>query len=244
MKIIDVNINNVDETGFFCQMSKKNSPGYQNKLSWLKERFKEGMKIKIAGRGFIEYIPGEFTWRSIEAKHYMVVHCLWVVGKEKGKGLGTLLLNECIKEAEKKGMHGVAALTSDKIMLSDTKFFMKNGFELIEKASPVFDLVVKKFKNVSNPKFTGNWDKKLNKYGSGINVIYSSQCPYIYDAMQIINEVAKKKKIDVKTFELKDSKQVKEESPSAFGVFNIVYNGSLLSYHCLTSKQLLKALGA
>lgn len=48
--------------------------------------------------------------------------------------------------------------------------------------------------------------------------------------------------IDVKTFELKNSKELKEKSPSAFGIFNIIYNGSLLSYHYLTSKQLLKTL--
>jgi hypothetical protein len=46
MKIIDVNKNNVVEKGFFCNMSKKKSEGYQRKLRWLKKRFAEGMKIK------------------------------------------------------------------------------------------------------------------------------------------------------------------------------------------------------
>lgn len=242
IKIIDVNCNNVDETGFFCLMSRRSSPGYKNKLSWLKRRFKEGIKIKIAGRGFIEYIPGEHTWRSIDAKNYMVVHCLWVVGREKKRGLGTLLLNECLEEAKRKKMNGVAAITSNRTWLSDTKFFLKKGFELIDKAPPVFDLVVKKFKNAPNPKFTGNWEEKAKKYGSGLSVIYSHQCPYIHDAVQIIIDTAKKKEIDVKTFELKSTKELKEKSPSAFGIFNIVHNGNLLSYHYQTSKQLLKAL--
>ena len=66
MDIIEVNKGNLAEKGFFCYMSKKKSEGYQRKLEWLKDRFDEGMKIKLldlkqGGRGFIEYIPGEFA---------------------------------------------------------------------------------------------------------------------------------------------------------------------------------------
>ncbi len=69
-------------------------------LAWLKKRFDEGLKIKmleLPERGFIEYIPGEYAWRCVDAKGYMFIHCLWVVGKSKGKNFGELLLNECIR---------------------------------------------------------------------------------------------------------------------------------------------------
>jgi hypothetical protein len=38
-KIIDVNLENVSETGFFCYMSKRKTEGYRRKLCWLGERF-------------------------------------------------------------------------------------------------------------------------------------------------------------------------------------------------------------
>lgn len=38
MRFIDVTANNVDETGFFCLMSRRKSEGYQRKLRWLRER--------------------------------------------------------------------------------------------------------------------------------------------------------------------------------------------------------------
>ena len=72
-------------------------PGYQNKVKWMKERFKEGLKYKVlyvkegnkeTSRGMIEYIPGEYNWRGIQANGWMVIHCIWVVGKAKGKGKG------------------------------------------------------------------------------------------------------------------------------------------------------------
>ena len=90
MKIIDVDQQNVTETGFFCKMSQRKSAGYRRKLAWLEARFAEGLRIKLldlsqGGRGFIEYIPGEYAWRPVEAAGYLFIHCLWVVGKSKKK---------------------------------------------------------------------------------------------------------------------------------------------------------------
>ena len=103
VEIITVAATNVAQYGFFCRKSKPKSEGYRRKLDWLEQRFSEGMRIKIVhedGRsvGFIEYIPGEFTWRAVRAKGYMVIHCLWVVGRAKGKGYGSRLLNDCEEE--------------------------------------------------------------------------------------------------------------------------------------------------
>ena len=88
-EIITVTAQNIETTGFFCYMSKKKSEGYGRKLKWLRDRFGEGMCIKLLKlpeRGFIEYIPGEHAWRAIHADGYLFIHCLWVVGKSKGKG--------------------------------------------------------------------------------------------------------------------------------------------------------------
>jgi len=108
MRIIDVNQDNVSETGFFCCMSKRKSAGYRRKLRWLEARFAEGLRIRMldlsqGGRGFIEYIPGEYAWRPVEAAGYLFIHCLWIVGKSKGKGFAKLLLDECIADARRQG---------------------------------------------------------------------------------------------------------------------------------------------
>jgi len=117
VEIIAVDATNGAEYGFFCYRSKPKSEGYRRKLAWLGQRFSEGMKIKILyekGRpvGFIEYIPGEFAWRAVRAKNYVVIHCLWVVGRGKGKGYGSRLLNDCVEDARKMQKHGVAMVTS------------------------------------------------------------------------------------------------------------------------------------
>lgn len=193
-------------------------------------------------RGFIEYIPGEYAWRAVQAEGYMLIHCLWIVGKSKGKGLSSFLLNECLKDAKATGMRGVAMVTSEKNWLTGKKVLLKHGFESVAEAPPAFNLMVKKFHKGPSPSFTGDWDKRARRFGHGLTVIRSPQCPYVPDATNIVSETAEKLGIQYKTVELRSAEEVRELSPSAHGVFSIVYNGRLLSYHYLLSKDLIKAM--
>jgi len=163
-KIIEVNNTNVGDYDLFCQKTKKNMEGYQNKLKWIKERYKEGLKLKLllineggkkgyTSRGFIEYIPGEYAWRGICADGYMVIHCLWVIGKHKKKGYCSKLLEHCINDA--KNMNGVAVVTTERTHLVGSRLFQKKGFEKCDTFSHDFDLYVKRFSETAPPpKFT------------------------------------------------------------------------------------------
>jgi len=55
----------------------------------------------------------------------MVIHCIWVVEKNKKHGYGSSLLKECLKYA--KGMNGVAVVTSRKTWLPKESLFIKRG---------------------------------------------------------------------------------------------------------------------
>jgi GNAT superfamily N-acetyltransferase len=248
MNIIEINSKNVSEKGFFCYMSKKKSEGYQRKLKWLKDRFDEGMKIKMldlrqGGRGFIEYIPGEHAWRAVNAEGYMFIHCVWVAGKSKGKGYATLLLNACIKDAEKNEMKGVTVLTSEGNWLVGKKFFVKHNFESVDEQSP-FALMVKKFDNASSPSFSGDFEERLHAYGKHLTIICSDQCPYIDAAVKAALDAANELGLDTKVIELKSSEDVRKLSPSPYGVFGLVYDGKLVSYHSLAKKELINILGS
>ena len=244
-EIIDDNNNNVDEVGFFCLMSRKRSEGYQRKLKWLRDRFDEGMKIKmlkLPERGFIEYIPGEYAWRAVEAKGYMFIHCLWVVGKSKGKRHATLLLNECVEDAIKANMAGVAIATTQGNWLIGKKLFKQNGFESVDQAPPAFELMVKKFRDSEYPRFSGSWEEKMSRCGKGLTIFRSNQCPYLEDAVNFFVDTADELSIPIKVVELTNAKEVRELAPTAYGVFNVVYDGKPFSYHYLLKKDILKRL--
>jgi GNAT superfamily N-acetyltransferase len=243
IELIDVNKGNVSETGFFCLMSRRKSEGFQEKLKWAKERFDEGMRIKMLGggaRAFIEYIPGEYAWRGVNAKGYLFIHCLWVVGKSKGKGYGGFLIDECIKDAKKSGMRGVAMITTEGNWLAGKKLLVRHGFEPVAKAPPSFELMVKKFKKAPSPSFINDWDKKASRYKKGLVILCTAQCPYLLDATNILLDAAGELGIKSGVIELRSAQEVRDKSPSPYGVFGVVYNGKLLSYHYLLKKDFLK----
>ncbi|MGB6872853.1 MAG: GNAT family N-acetyltransferase [Dehalococcoidia bacterium] len=237
VEIIDTNADNILEYGV-CGYKNIKREGYPEKIEWLKDRFPEGMKVKTlysaedGTQGMLEYIPGEYCWRPVEASGYMFIHCIFVGFKRayKGKGYGTLLVDECLKDAEKGNMHGVAVVTRKGSFMAGKEIFVKNGFEVVDKASPDFELLVKKLnKKAPPPKFKGDWGERLSQYGKGLTIIRADQCPYSVKNVREISETAEKVySIKPNIIELKDYQEA-QNSPCPFGTFCIVYNGKVVA---------------
>jgi len=102
--------------------------------------------------------------------------------------------------------------------------------------------MVRKFGDTASPAFAGNWEQKASHYGQGFTVIRSDQCPYIPDATKTVLDFASNHGIPGQVIELKTCQDVRDVTPSPYGVFSIVYNGKLLSYHYLLPKDLEKMI--
>ena len=253
-KIVDVTTENVDEYDLFCHKSKKKMPGYRNKLAWFKQRYNEGLRIKLllvhegtrgfVSRGFIEYIPGEYAWRGIDAKGYMVIHCIWVVGRNKKKGYGSELMEMCVKDAEEMGLHGVAVVTSKKgHWLPKEKLFLKHSFEKVDTLPPFFELYTKRFsENAPLPRFYPVTEENIKKFGSGITLLYSYQCPYVYDMVAMVEEIARRADIPIQLEPLTDNSMVQEYGMHPYGVFCTLMDGEILTHHYETEKGFVKLL--
>lgn len=243
--ILDVTAESVATTGFFCYMSKKKSEGYQRKLRWLKDRFDEGLRIKMLAppeRGFIEYLPGDHAWRAVHADGYMFVHCLWVVGKSKGHGFSSALLDACEADARRLKMKGVAMMTSEQVWLVGRRVLEKHGFEIVDAAPPAFSLLAKRFGKHAAPAFAGGWEQKARALGKGLSIVRSDQCPYIVDATSTAMEAARRAGVTSRVVELETRGDLLRLSPSPYGVFGLVLDGKLLSYHYLLEKDLVPML--
>jgi hypothetical protein len=245
-QITTVDLDHVDRTGFFCYMSKKKEPGYKRKMQWVKERLIEGLRIKMIlppdGRGFIEYIPGEFSWRAVNAPGYMVIHCLWIVGKTRGMGHASLLMDQCIQDARKNGMHGVAMVATSGTWLVHSDFLARTGFKSIAKGPPSFELMVLPFDDSPMPEFCGDWEVKIGKCGPGLTLFRSDQCPYVENEVKYFQKVAAEAGIISKVIELHNAEEVRRLSPSPYGIFNAVLDGKFLTYHFLERDKLLEEL--
>jgi len=237
VEIIDTNAGNILEYGV-CGSKNIKHEGIRRKIEWLEDRFPEGMKIKTlysdedGSQGMIEYIPGEYCWRPVEASGYMFIHCIFVGFKRayKGKGYGSLLVGECLKDAGKENLQGVAVVTRKGSLMAGKELFVKNGFEVVDKASPDFELLMKKFnRKAPPPKFKGDWEKRLSQYGRGLTIIRADQCPYSVKNVREIGETAEKVyNIKPNIIELKDCQEA-QNSPCPFGTFCIVYNGKVVA---------------
>lgn len=194
--------------------------------------------------GFIEYIPGEYTWRAVYAPGYLVIHCLWVVGKGKGKGYGTRLLQACLDEARDQGKRGVVMVTSSGTWLAGKELFISNGFTELDQAPPPFQLLVHRFDTAPDPTFPDDWPARQAAFGPGLTVVRTPQCPYVENATHDFMQFAAEKGIPTRVVELTTAQEVQEQAPCPYGIFSVVYDGRLFSYTYLIRADFEKRLAA
>ena len=244
-EIVTLNPENSSEYGCPCFLNPKNE-GHLIKLEWLKERFSEGLSIRllfIEGEkkpiGFMEDVPGEYAWRAVSANGYLFIHCIWInPNKYKEKGNGSLLVEESIEVAKKDRRYGVAVVSSDGSFMANKELFLKNGFDIVEKARN-YELLVKKLKEGPLPSFK-DWQQQLNNY-QGLNIIYSNQCPWVARSIKELAEIARNNNLELTVTEMKTAQQA-QNAPSIYSVFNLVYDGKLITDHYVSNTRFLNIL--
>ena len=244
LEVIDTNPDNIHQFGM-CGYKNPKNKGYQKKVEWLKARYAEGLKLKVlyspekGAVGMIEYIPGEFNWRAVEAPGYMVIHCINnLVKQNQGKGYGSLLINECIKDAKIAGKYGVAVVSREGAWMAGRGVFVKNGFSIVDKTPPDLELLVHKFsENAPVPRFKFDLVQRASQYASGLFMFTSDQCPYIDKAMHEIGQCAETLfGQNIEIIHLANHQDA-QKSPCAFATFCMVYNGKVIADHPISSTR-------
>ncbi|MGA2183951.1 MAG: GNAT family N-acetyltransferase [Bryobacteraceae bacterium] len=236
--LVEVNPTNLD-TLPCCGIRNPAHPGRRQKHCWLQANFKFGLRARTLlapdGKpcGYIEYLPGEFAWRGVEASSYMFIHCLWVHSRRhQGKGWGSVLVEDCLDDARKAGMSGVAVMTRGGPWLADQRLFIANGFEPVDTAPPDYQLLVRKFSaRAADPVFKGGWEQKLARYSRGLTIIRSNQCPYIAKFAAEIAQTAEEEYGIKPRFVDLESWSDARNAPTPYAVFALIYNGRLLADH-------------
>lgn len=249
LEIVSVDAENLAERGFFCRKSKMKTEGNRRKAAWAADGFEDGLGIEILyddGRsvGFVEYVPGEHAWRAVHAPGYLLIHCIWVVGRAKGKGYGKALLEKVEAKARDGGHQGVAMVTSSGVWLADNGMLAAHGYEMVDEAPPSFQLMVKAFDQSPRPRFPIDWAGRAAAFGDGMTIVTTDQCPYLGDAEQAIIDGAEGLGLPVRIERLETAAEVQARSPSAFGIFGVVLDGELLAYHYLLEKDLVAKVEA
>ena len=236
---------NLEEQGCYCLRSKPNSTGYIRKNNWLKESFREGLKyIKLMEdskpAGFIEYTPIEYSSRVVYGDNYLVIHCLWV--HITGKGYASKLINQCIHDAKEQKKSGVIVITNPETSWTPSKdVFLKSNFIEVDQAPYGFELLVHKLEEAADPFFPNDWDERLAAFKE-LTIVRTPQCPFLNIATDNVIEAAKKLGIKGTIIDMKSREELLRFSPTPYGVYGVVFNNQLLSFHRLTVHSAMKRL--
>jgi hypothetical protein len=250
IKIADLSPENISEYGVCGYKDTKKHLELRKKIDWFREYYPKGLRIKAlisekgGYQGMLEYIPGKYAHRPVNADGYMFIHCIFVGFKKefKDKGYASLMIDECIKEAKNEAMHGVAVVTRKGSFMAKKDIFIKNGFAVVDKAKPDFELLVLKFnEDTPDPEFR-DMEKGLEKYKEGLYILRSVQCPYTEKNVNEIIDTAKEEfGIDAMLIDLEDSVAV-QNSPCAFGTFCIINDGEIISHHPVSNTRFMNIM--
>ena len=233
-KIVTINRKNLAEyPDLVCFINAKH-PAHSLKTEWVKNRLSEGMRIKLLyvpgqkkAAGFMEYTPGEHAWRAVSAKGYLFIHCVYIYPNvNRNKGMGSMLVSDCIEDAKRNNFDGVAVVTSSNSFMAQKELFLKNGFDLSESDGAGNDLLVCKLKDGPVP-VINDFNKNLNNY-QGLHILFSKQCPWVARLIEEIKESGMVKQLNIRITELKTPAEA-QQGPSLYATFNLVFNGKLLA---------------
>jgi hypothetical protein len=224
---------NLSDCGIGC-LTNPNHEGHEPKVQWLHARFAEGLRFLLfrdeAGKplAFLEYVPGEYAWRPVDADGWLFVHCLWVYSSgQRVGGLGSRLIHACLEEARQADALGVATMVSGGPWMAGNQVFLKNGFVQIAQCDR-FQLMIHRLREGPAPRFR---DISANQADHrGLHIVYSAQCPMLPKSVNDLSDMAAEHGLDVKVTVLSSARDA-QRAPSYYGVFNLLWNGRLLSDH-------------
>ena len=96
-----------------CGVKNAAHEGRRLKNCWLKAHFGKGLRAKVLMTpdnrpcGYIEYLPGGYAWRAVDAAGYMFIHCVWTFFKQyQHKGTASRMVQAVVEElGELLGQH-------------------------------------------------------------------------------------------------------------------------------------------
>ena len=235
---------NIEHEHICCAIAgHQHEEGVGRKKAFLSAGFAHGLvfrKYDVRGKVFVEYAPAEASWRPVVGPGYLVIHCLWVSGRYKGRRLGRDLLRHCLDAAGER--HGVVAVSGRKPYLTDTRFYLHHGFELIERTDTGFDLVCYRADpNAPAPQFAESARRGTVPQSEGVHFEYAYQCPFVPDCVQKMSGVAGELDLPVTTRELATAQEA-QNAASPFGTFGAFLHGRLITHELMSDNKFRKLL--
>ncbi len=226
-------------------MGQRLAEGVERKKAFLARGFAHGLvfrKLDVRGKVFVEYAPAEAAWRPVVAPGYLVIHCLWVSGRYKAQGLGAELLRYSLEDGRKH--RGVVAVTGRKPYLTDTRFYLHHGFEVVDRTDTGFDLVCRRTDaDAPLPRFAESARRGMVSQAAGVHFEHADQCPFVPTCLRDMAAAARELGLPVTSRELTSVEEA-QEAASPFGTFGAFLHGRLVTHELMSGGKFRKLLQA
>ena len=236
IKFITLTKENIDREHICCAISdKKCVESYEAKKAWLKREFDNGYvfrRLDERAKVFIEYVPAEKAWIPVDAPNYLMINCFWVSGQYKGQGYAKELLQTAMDDAKAQGKDGLVTVvgTSKFHFMSDGKWFLKQGFETVEKLPYGFSLLAQKLnQKAKNPAFNKSAQSGECPEKTGLVVYYTNRCPFAEHYVKTeLTKTAENRKLPLKVVKLETMEQARS-APTPATIFSLFHNGKFVT---------------
>ncbi len=244
MDIIRIDAGNIDTEHICCAIGTgaRSQARADTKKDWLRARFADGLvfrRLDARGKVFIEYMPIEKVWKPLVGSNCMVINCLWVSGQFKGRGYARQLLAACQRDAETLGMAGVAVVTSQRVkpFLTDRRFFIEHGFQVVDAAPQYFELLALQLgARWETPRFADHVREGTTAHGKGFTFVYANQCPFMEGAVAAFARIAQAAGVPAAVMRL-SSREEAQALGSPFGTLGIYLDGRFLMHELIAETR-------
>lgn len=169
--------------------------GHRRRAAYLRQMLPQGARAQIAYKvrepvGFIEYYPIEVTNLELDGRDIMVIWCINVREGERGRGIGSRLIQACLDDARRLGRKGVAVTCWDPVWMPRA-VFEENGFVDVGEAGRNGRILFKGFEPVAKPRWI---ERKPARHPVAdkvaLDLYYTVRCPVHWRNAELVKEIA------------------------------------------------------
>jgi GNAT superfamily N-acetyltransferase len=169
----------------------------KRRIAWLQSMYEKGSRVKIASIdndqvGFLHIMPIEICpWGPI-GKDLMVIPCITVIGKAKGRDIGRDLINSAEEEAKLQGHKGIITIGYyHNRWFMQAPFFEKCGFSIIKREGTIAILGKLFEESVESPQLLKpKYQFKPIPGKAVVDLFWNTFCPTSGIEAQRVREVA------------------------------------------------------
>ncbi len=169
----------------------------EKRIGWLQSLQSKGVRTKVAyidsePVGFMHLIPIEVCPWGPVGKDLLVIPCLVVLSKARGRGTGKKLVACAEEEALRQGLKGLAAIAYyHKHWFMPAAFFEKCGFQVVRRRNNEAVLWKVRDQSAAEPELLApNYSFGENEGKVTIDLFWNTFCPTSCIEAQRVREVA------------------------------------------------------